>query len=59
MELARVSGLQVAVTRCGLDKTPFLLALQSMGYSFPPVSGESARKGAGWGGAENSEAEGF
>ena len=36
MEPARVSSPQVDLTRCGLDKTPTLLVLQSRGKPPPP-----------------------
>ena len=44
MEPARVSSPQVDLTRCGLDKTPTLLVLQSRGNP-PPQGGEGIRRG--------------
>ena len=44
VEPARVSSPQVDLTRCGLDKTPTLLVLQSRGKP-PPQRGEGIRRG--------------
>ena len=44
MESARVSCPQVDLTRCGLDKTPTLLVLQSRGNPHPQ-GGEGIRRG--------------